>query len=111
MNISFPQLTTTQLLSEPVTELLLKQHNLVLVGATSSFEMAQKKKLPYLLQPQYVVPDLASLMEGDYSSWSTSLASRKWSTNLARTPSVQLGSRKQNFRQNSGRTVSKLWVI
>ena len=68
MNISFHQLTTTQLLLKPVTELLLKQHNLVLVSATASFEMAQQKKLPYLLHPKYVAQDLASLMEDDHSA-------------------------------------------
>ena len=55
MNVSF----------ELVTEVLPRQHNLVLIGSTPSFEMAWKKSLPYLLHPKFVAPDFTSFVGDD----------------------------------------------
>ena len=45
------QLTKQQLLSEPVMRLLPSLHNVVLVESISAFELAQKKKVKFLLPP------------------------------------------------------------
>ena len=48
-------------------EHLIKEHNLVLVSASPSLEMAQQKNLPYLLSPKQVSPNLTNILEEGHS--------------------------------------------
>ena len=69
----FLQLTTLQLLPLQIPKIMLKHHNM----ATSTFKMAQRKSIPYLLLPKHVAPESASLLGDKHSSLKHLISSKK----------------------------------